>query len=91
MKTPVNLKIALSTLLVLFVLLAARYQKIAKSELSEALLATSKVEEAPMDIESWMTDDELWQFDERAVADDLEASLSIEPWMTNDGIWKFPS
>jgi len=83
MKTLTLIAIALATLIVPFASNAASNTTSNSDIDSLSFEYFEETQEADLEIEPWMVNDEVWSFNEPA----NEPELSIEKWMSDDNYW----
>jgi len=81
----------LSTLMMSF----SNYPSTGRANNEEAFLNTNYYVEADeeLEIEAWMTNDEVWGMEDRSIfvedsATSVDEELEIEAWMTDDTLWR---
>jgi len=62
-----------------------------KAEGTETNSLNREIIETPLELENWMTDENIWNFNDVNLAEfnqETEASLELEDWMINYATWK---
>ncbi|MBN2261776.1 MAG: hypothetical protein JW735_02625 [Prolixibacteraceae bacterium] len=83
MKTLILIAIALATLIVPFTSNAASKSTSNADVDSLSFEYFDETQEAELEIEPWMVNDEVWSYNETV----NEPELSIEKWMSDDNYW----
>lgn len=82
MKTTIN-KLTAAAIFA-FILLAGNVRAEGNDSTASSL---ENIKETSLQMENWMTDENIWNVTATTFADETEAELEMENWMTNDSTW----